>query len=76
MNIEFTDLAAAVQGANLVLLQSNHPDFTSEQFVEVLAANIPDGAVVIDLWNQTEALAKARPDLKIAVLGRLSEVNK
>ena len=76
MNITFTHLPEAVSGANLVLLQSNHPDFTSEQFVEVLAANIPDGAVVIDLWNQTEALAKARPDLKIAVLGRLSEVNK
>ena len=76
MNITFTHLPEAVSGANLVLLQSNHPDFTSEQFVEVLAAKIPDGAVVIDLWNQTEALAKARPDLKIAVLGRLSEVNK
>ncbi len=74
MGIDFTELEGAVTGADLVLLQTNHPDFTAEKFVEVLTRALKQGAVVIDLWNQTEALKQARPDLKIAVLGRLSEV--
>lgn len=57
-------------GAEVVLLQTNHPDFTTRAFRETLTTHLPSGALVLDLWNQTGALAEARPDLNVTVFGR------
>lgn len=74
MGITFADVQDAVKDADLILIQTNHPEFSSEQFVELVAATAREGAVVVDLWNQTDALARTRPDMTVAVLGRVGEV--
>lgn len=56
--------------AEVVLLQTNHPDFSSRALQETLLAHLPAGALVVDLWNQTGPLAEARPDLQVEVFGR------
>src|SRR5699024_11805032 len=56
--------------AEVVLLQTNHPDFSSRALQETLLAHLPAAALVVDLWNQTGPLAEARPDLHVQVFGR------
>lgn len=56
--------------ADLVLLQTNHVDFSGEDFRATLIDRLPAGAALIDLWNQTDGLAAARPDIDVRVFGR------
>lgn len=63
-----TTLARAA-GAEVVLLHTNHAEFSSRSFHETLIANLPPGALVLDLWNQTEPLS-AREDIHVRVFGR------
>lgn len=64
-----TTLAQAAR-ADVILLQTNHPDFSSRAFQETLLAHLPAGALVLDLWNQTDGITRARPDLHVRVFGR------
>lgn len=58
------------RSSNVVIVQTNHQIFASADFVAMLAAELPEEAVVIDLWNQMGVLADSRPDLRIVALGR------
>lgn len=69
--LPLTPVASPVAAASeLVILQTNHTEFSSPNFLAELAAHLPEGAVVLDLWDQTSPLATARPDLRIKPLGR------
>lgn len=72
MGISFVELADALAASSLVLLQTNHQFFSSDEFVEAVMAHAPQGALIIDLWNQLHGVDALRPDLRVVALGRMT----
>ena len=61
-----------VGAADLVLLQTNHPSFASQEFLRKLADALPTDGVVVDMWNQLPSSLPGRDDVQILTLGRMS----
>lgn len=61
---------AVVASSPVILVQTNHVRFADEQFLDVLVANAPRDAVVVDLWNQLPAAIPGRDDIRVLALGR------
>jgi nucleotide sugar dehydrogenase len=70
MGVELVAAEKAVAGADLLLVQTNHPHFSGAEFAETIVAHAQPGAIVVDLWNQLPHLAASRPDLRTFTLGR------
>ena len=70
IGIEAVDLADAVSGSQLVVVQTNHQFFSSEEFAQTLVDSLDADAVVIDLWNQLPSGVSERADIRVLTLGR------
>lgn len=53
MGIVFDELDACLE-ADVVLIQTNHRFFSSEEFYEAIMKNSHPGRVFVDLWNQLD----------------------
>jgi nucleotide sugar dehydrogenase len=70
MAIAATTAVDLSRSSDVVIVQTNHPVFSSLEFLAMLELELPREALVIDLWNQMGALADRRVDLQIVALGR------
>ena len=70
IGIEAVDLADAVSGSQLVVVQTNHQFFSSEEFAQTLVDSLDADAVVIDLWNQLPSGVSERADIRVLTFGR------
>jgi UDP-N-acetyl-D-mannosaminuronic acid dehydrogenase len=74
MGITFDELARVISGSSVLLVQTNHRYFSSDEFTELLVESAQHGALIVDLWNQVDGLNERRPDIRIAALGRMTRV--
>jgi UDP-N-acetyl-D-mannosaminuronate dehydrogenase len=64
--------AAEVAASPVVLVQTNHTFFGGDEFAQILVESLPEGAIVVDLWNQLPAVLGERPDVRVLALGRMT----
>ena len=74
MGITFDEVSTVLASSSVILVQTNHRYFSSDEFIELLAASAQKDALIVDLWNQIEGVELLRPDLRVAVLGRMTKV--
>ena len=54
MGIAFDELDVCLK-SDVVLIQTNHRFFSSEEFYSAIQDNVRPGRVFVDLWNQLDA---------------------
>lgn len=70
IGVTMLDEADAVATSPIVLLQTNHPHFSSQEFGQTLIDGLAPGAIVVDLWNQLSPDVSSRDDVTVLTLGR------
>jgi UDP-N-acetyl-D-mannosaminuronic acid dehydrogenase len=72
MNVRFDELAAVLSSSSVVLIQTNHQFFSSEEFFDSVVANVKPGTLIVDLWNQLQGVESLRADVNVVAFGRMS----
>jgi nucleotide sugar dehydrogenase len=72
IGIKFLQLKDVFNTCGLLLIQTNHPFFSSSDFLSILNRTSLKNTIVVDLWNQISEQDSVRPDIKVFSFGRMS----